>query len=63
MNIDAFALDIWIALTALGFIALAVLALIFTRVDRTLRRRLEERLARGEIDFDDYRERIALLGG
>ncbi len=50
-------------MTIAAAIAATWLVLTFRRIDRRARRALEERLANGEIDIDDYQRRITLLEG
>ena len=54
---------LWLVVTAAAVVAAAWLIITFSRADRDVRRLLEERLARGEIDIEDYRARMTLLGG
>jgi len=54
---------LWLIVTAAAVVAAGWLIVTFSRADRDVRRVLEQRLARGEIDIDDYRARMALLGG
>jgi uncharacterized membrane protein len=54
---------LWLVITAAAVFAAGWLIVTFSRIDRDLRRVLEQRLARGEIDIEDYRARMALLGG
>lgn len=65
MNMDPWtaAAALWIALTVVAVLAATWLVVTLARADRRIRRALEERLARGEIDIEDYRTRMALLGG
>jgi uncharacterized membrane protein len=54
---------LWWLVSIAAVIALVWLVGAFLRSDREARRLLEERLARGEIDIDDYRGRVALIEG
>ena len=65
MNADLWTITaaLWIALTVVAVLAAAWLVVTLSRADRRIREALEERLARGEIDIEDYRTRLALLGG
>ncbi len=64
MTIDIWtvAAALWIIVTVGAIAGAAWLFATFARIDRRARRALEQLLARGEIDIDDYRRRIALLG-
>ena len=64
MNVDLWTITaaLWIALTVVAVLAAAWLVTTLSRADRRIRQVLEERLARGEIDIEDYRTRMALLG-
>jgi uncharacterized membrane protein len=63
IDLATIATALWIAVSVAAVIAAAWLVFTFSRVDRDVRRRLEDRLASGEIDIEDYRRRIALLEG
>lgn len=52
---------IWFVVTIAAAVGFGWLVITIARVDDRTRRALEQRLARGEIDIDDYRARIALL--
>lgn len=54
---------LWWVVSVAAVFALVWLVAAFTRSDREARRMLEERLARGEIDVEDYRARVALIEG
>ena len=64
MNVDLWTITaaLWIALTVAAVLAATWLVVTLSRADRRIRQALEERLARGEIDIEDYRTRLALLG-
>ncbi|HZP97540.1 MAG TPA: SHOCT domain-containing protein [Candidatus Limnocylindria bacterium] len=62
IDLATIATALWIAVTVAAVIAAARLIVTFARIERRARRVLEDRLASGEIDIDDYRRRIALLG-
>ena len=62
IDLATIATALWVAVTIAAVIAAAWLVVTFARIDRRARRVLEERLANGEIDIEDYRQRIALLG-
>lgn len=63
IDLATIATALWIAVSIAAVIAAAWLVFTFSRIDRDVRRRLEDRLASGEIDIEDYRRRIALLEG
>jgi uncharacterized membrane protein len=63
MDLETVTGILWLVITVAAVFAAGWLIVTFSRVDRHLRRVLEERLARGEIDIEDYRARMALLGG
>lgn len=63
VDLATIATALWVAVTIVAMTAATWLVLAFRRIDRRARRALEERLANGEIDFDDYKRRIALLEG
>ena len=63
IDLAAIATALWIVVTIAAAVAATWLVLAFRRIDRRARRALEERLANGEIDIDDYQRRIALLEG
>jgi uncharacterized membrane protein len=62
IDLTTIATALWIVVSIAAVIAAAWLIVTFARIDRHARRVLEERLASGEIDIEDYRQRIALLG-
>ena len=63
MDTWTIAAAIWVGVTVIAVLAVAWLVHTFARADARVRKILEDRLARGEIDIEDYRMRIALLGG
>ncbi len=63
IDLATIATAFWTLVTVAAVIAGAWLVITFRRIDRRARRVLEERLANGEIDIDDYRRRVALLEG
>lgn len=63
MSIETASYAMWAAVTVLAVACLAYLFVAYGEIDRTARRALDERLARGEIGFDEYRERLAALSG
>jgi uncharacterized membrane protein len=63
MDLETVTRVLWLIITAAAVFAAGWLIVTFSRIDRDVRRVLEERLARGEIDIEDYRARMALLGG
>jgi uncharacterized membrane protein len=63
MDLETVSGVLWLVVTAAAVVAAGWLIVTFSHADRDLRRVLEERLARGEIDIEDYRARMALLGG
>ena len=63
MDTWTIAAAIWVGVTVIAVFAVAWLVHTFARADARVRKILEDRLARGEIDIEDYRMRIALLGG
>jgi uncharacterized membrane protein len=63
MSVMTVATIIWWIVSAVAVIGLVWVVFVFLRSDREARRVLEERLARGEIDVDDYRNRVALIEG
>jgi uncharacterized membrane protein len=65
MDVDLMTLTsiLWLVVTVAAVVAAGWLIVTFSRADRDVRRVLEQRLARGEIDIEDYRARMALLGG
>jgi uncharacterized membrane protein len=62
MSLEALAFVLWCAITVLALVSLVYLAVTLSSADRGIRARLDELLARGEIDIDEYRARMALLG-
>jgi len=63
MDLEAVTAILWLVITAAAVFAAGWLIVTLSRIDRDVRRVLEQRLARGEIDIEDYRARMALLGG
>ena len=63
MDLETVTAILWLVITAAAVFAAGWLLVTFSRIDRDVRRVLEQRLARGEIDIEDYRARMALLGG
>ena len=63
MSIETLAFVLWGSVSALAVLSLVYLAITFSRTDRGIRARLDERLARGEIDIDEYRARVTVLRG
>ena len=53
----------WLVLTVAAVAAAVWLVATFARGDDRARRTLDDRLARGEIDVDEYRSRRAVLRG
>ena len=63
MDLWTWAALLWIAVTVAAIVASGWLVMTLSRADREIRRALEQRLLRGEIDIEDYRTRVALLEG
>ena len=53
---------LWIAVTIAALAGGTWLAVTLARLDRRARQALEQLLASGEIDIEDYRRRMALIG-
>lgn len=62
IDLTTIAAAIWITLTIAAVVAATWLVITFRRIDQRVQRALEQRLANGEIDIEDYRRRVALLG-
>ena len=62
IDLTTIAAAIWITLTIAAIVAATWLVITFRRIDQRVHRSLEQRLANGEIDIEDYRRRVALLG-
>jgi uncharacterized membrane protein len=63
VSIETLAFVLWGSVSALAVVSLVYLAYTFSRIDRGIRARLDELLARGEIDIDEYRARVTVLRG
>jgi uncharacterized membrane protein len=63
MSVMAVATVLWWIVSVGAVVGVISLVVAFLRSDREARRFLEERLARGEIDIEDYRARVAVIDG
>ncbi len=62
MNLQDLATALWLVVTVAAIVSAVWLVISFRRFDARMRRILEQRLMRGEIDVEDYRRRVAILG-